>query len=131
MILDYVNSDIAQDILEAEESSGHVYREVPFTLAEPLATFITDEEAGDDRVLIQGIIDLWYSKDGESFLLDYKSDILKGSVDERIETLSSRYRLQLELYSRAIYAATGKRVKQRLIWSIPDARIYEIEEMRI
>ncbi len=130
-ILAYVNSNIAKEILDAELSNGHVYREIPFTLAEPLKTFFPEEEYSNDKVLIQGIIDLWFTKDGESFLLDYKSDVLSGTQEERIRTLSERYRLQLELYSRAIYAATGKRVRKRLIWSIPDARIYEIEKMDI
>lgn len=128
-LLDYANSKIAADILRAE-ASGHVYREVPFTLAEAVDQLpITAPGAGSDKVLIQGIIDLWYSLDGESVLLDYKSDRLSGSEADRLQTLHDRYQIQLELYSRAIYAATGKRVKQRLIWSIPDARLYEIKQI--
>lgn len=129
-LLAYVNSNEALEILEVEGDTGRVYREVPFTLAEPLRTFMKDVDGlSEDKVLIQGIIDLWYSRDGESVLLDYKSDVLSGSEEERIETLTTRYQLQLELYSRAIFAATGKMVKKRLIWSIPDARMYEIEKM--
>lgn len=128
-LLAYANSPIAAKILDAE-SNGSVYREVPFTLAENIAAIIPNQDSiSDDKILIQGIIDLWYSLNGESVLLDYKSDILRGSVNERSQILHDRYQLQLELYSRAIAAATGKVVKQRLIWSIPDARIYEIEEM--
>lgn len=128
-LLAYSNSDIAAEVLEAEHR-GKVYKEVPFTLAQRLSDLpgFADQQV-EDTVLIQGIIDLWFSLDSESVLLDYKSDILKGPPDERAKILHDRYQIQLELYSRAIFAATGKQVKKRLIWSIPDARVYEIASL--
>lgn len=124
----YVDSPIAKEILQVEAAGEQVYREVPFTLAEPMRSFASDlGPEGDDRILIQGIIDLWYGKGEDSVLLDYKSDVLQGSEEQRLRTLNERYRIQLELYSRAIYAATGRAVRRRLIWSIPDRRLYEIE----
>ena len=63
-------------------------------------------------VLVQGIIDAWFIEDGEIVLLDYKTDRVE---DE--ETLLRRYRLQLELYKRALEAATNKKVKEVYIYS--------------
>ena len=53
-----------------------------------------------------------FIEDGEIVLLDYKTD----RVDDE-DTLIRRYRLQLELYKRALEAATDKKVKEVYIYS--------------
>ncbi len=45
-------------------------------------------------------------------LLDYKTDAVKEA-----KALIDRYQVQMELYARALAAATGKEVKQRVIYS--------------
>lgn len=130
----FFHSPLAKQIGEAERSGSTVYREIPFTLSETLDVF-KEQTIGEgaaeaeDTILIQGIIDLWYSRDQDTILIDFKSDHLHGTAEERRATLEERYGLQLELYSRAIHAATGKTVTERLIWSIPDACIYKIHAM--
>ena len=63
-------------------------------------------------VLIQGIVDVWFLEDGEIVLLDYKTDMVSSE-----KTLTDRYAVQLELYKRALEAATGKKVKETYIYS--------------
>ena len=53
-----------------------------------------------------------FIEDGKIVLLDYKTD----RVDSEDE-LTERYRLQLELYKRALEASTNKKVKEVYIYS--------------
>ena len=51
-------------------------------------------------------------EDSEIVLLDYKTDKVRDD-----NTLVDRYAVQLELYKRALEAATGKKVKEVYIYS--------------
>ena len=55
---------------------------------------------------------LEYIENDELVLLDYKTDRVS---DEK--TLTDRYRVQLELYKRALEAATMRKVKEIYIYS--------------
>ena len=52
------------------------------------------------------------SEDGALVLVDYKTDSVKDPA-----VLQERYRVQLELYERALVQSTGKPVKERWIYS--------------
>lgn len=127
-MLAFVNSDLAAEMLEAS-GSGLYFVEMPFTLALPVAELYPKaaDLAGEDRVLIQGIIDCWYERQGRITLVDFKSDYLDGTEAEVISILESRYSLQLNLYARALETITGKPVIRRLIWHIRRRRIYWLE----
>ncbi len=88
-----------------------LFREKPFMMgvsAKELDAKFPEEE----MVLIQGIVDVWFLEDGEIVLLDYKTDMVSSE-----KTLTDRYAVQLELYKRALEAATGKKVKETYIYS--------------
>ncbi|HOO62081.1 MAG TPA: PD-(D/E)XK nuclease family protein, partial [Bacillota bacterium] len=77
--------------------------------------------------LVQGMIDCWFvDDDGQAVLIDYKSDRLSGTYEERVDTLRNKYAVQLDTYAKAITAATGKIVKEKTIWSIEDACAYSL-----
>ena len=63
-------------------------------------------------VLIQGIIDAWFFEGDDIILMDYKTDHVNHEED-----LVKRYKIQLELYKRALEAFTGKIVKEIYIYS--------------
>ena len=63
-------------------------------------------------MLIQGIIDVYFEEDGELVVADYKTDRVSAPQE-----LTDRYRKQLEYYERALVQITGKRVKERVIYS--------------
>lgn len=67
----------------------------------------------DELVLIQGIIDVWLEEEGEMVLIDYKTDHVSDG-----EILVKRYKVQLDYYQRALEQMTGKRVKERIIYSL-------------
>ena len=64
-------------------------------------------------MLVQGIIDAYFEEEGELVLVDYKTD----RVSEEQE-LTDRYKVQLDLYERALEQITGKKVKEKLIYSV-------------
>ena len=64
-------------------------------------------------MLIQGIIDVWLEEEGGMVLIDYKTDHVSDG-----EILVKRYKVQLDYYQRALEQMTGKRVKERIIYSL-------------
>ncbi len=74
-----------------------------------------------ETVLIQGVIDVFFYEKDEIVLADYKTD--KVSCREE---LIRRYRTQLDYYRMALEQITGKKVKERYLYSF-----YLQEEIRI
>ena len=129
LIVGFLKSDLAQRIYRLEKAGGPVYREVPFTLAIPaLGLDHTIEGNAKEQTLVQGMIDLWFLEDGQAVLLDYKSDIIQGSYQEKRDTLRQRYQVQLDYYSLAIQRIMGLKepVKERLIWLFRDRQAYRL-----
>lgn len=130
----FLESDLCEEIAQAEKQTGRgPFREIPFALA--VTDF--DQRAGTgnaetitsdkhDYTLVQGMIDCWFiDQQDEAVLIDYKSDRLSGSDEEKEQVLRERYWNQLDLYARAITSATGKKVARRIIWLIRDGRSFE------
>ena len=115
----FLRSDLAGRIMEAEmRSECGPYREIPFALAWP--------NENEDFSLVQGMIDCWFiDSDGDAVLIDYKSDRLSGTDDEKKTELKKRYQVQLDMYAQAITAATGRTVKEKIIWLIRDGLSFE------
>ena len=89
--------------------SQQVYRELPFTLA-----MDTGELLGvpsQERVLLQGVIDVCF-REGDGFvLLDYKTDRVEGDPNPWAE----RHRRQVELYAQALSTLTGRPVSEKYV----------------
>ena len=68
----------------------------------------------DEReIMLHGVIDLIFEENGEIVIVDYKTDkVTYGGVTEKAE----QYRLQIELYTRAVEKYYGKRVKERVLY---------------
>ena len=98
----FVQSDIGRRVANAM-NNGSVRREQPFVF----------EYEGQ---LIQGIIDLYFEEDGELVIVDYKTDrVMKGEAGEK--ELVKRYAIQLDYYAKALTQLTGKKVKEKIIYS--------------
>lgn len=63
-------------------------------------------------MLIQGVIDVYFEENGELIVADYKTDRVEDGKE-----LVEKYRKQLEYYARALEQLTGKRVKEKIIYS--------------
>ena len=96
------------------KNAKEVYKEKPFYINIP-AKEIYDKDL-TEKVLVQGIIDLYYiDKDNNLILVDYKTDYVESRNE--IE-LVNRYRNQLELYKRALEKALNKKVYKVYIYSV-------------
>ena len=67
----------------------------------------------DELVVIQGIIDAYFEDDGELILVDYKTDRTWSS-----QVLLDHYKRQLDYYERALTQLTGKKVREKWIYSL-------------
>ena len=108
IIENYLNSELYRELQEAKE----VNRETPFYL-----NIDSNEiyENTDEKILVQGIIDLYYiDKENNLVLVDYKTDYV-SSNDEK--ELIDKYKTQLELYKRALEKALNKKVMHTYIYS--------------
>ena len=90
--------------------NGKLYREAPFVIG-------IDREINTEKetVLVQGIIDAWFTENEDVILMDYKTDRVYGKQGE--EELVRRYKLQLDNYAEALRRITGKIPKEKLIYS--------------
>jgi len=103
------NSPLGQRILQTDQ----IYREVPFNYVKEAKAVIPGITTAEDKLLIQGVIDLYFVEDGEFVLVDYKTD----HVDyDREEELVERYQVQMKLYKEALEQITGGRVKESYLY---------------
>jgi len=101
-ILKIKDDNIYSKIVKAKK----VYKEVPFVLKEKV------EEISDSKILIQGIIDMYLEdEDDNIILLDWKTDKLK-----EVEIIN-KYKVQLELYKKALEKSLKKKVAETYIYS--------------
>ena len=93
------------------ESRGDLYKEQPFVLGID-ASRLSEEFPDEEKVLIQGIIDVYFIEDGKIVLLDYKTDAVKTG-----EELKKRYQTQIDYYTEALEKITGLKVKEKILYS--------------
>lgn len=118
-ILTFLKSGLAARMAQADRKKK-LFREQPFVLgisADQMDRAFPKEET----VLIQGIIDVFFEEEDGLVLMDYKTDRVSEA-----EELVQRYRIQLDYYEQALERLTGKRVKQKLIYSFALEREIEI-----
>ncbi len=110
-ILHFLETEMGKR-MAAAAGRGRLFREKPFVLGVP-ADQIRGQWSHEETVLVQGIIDAWFiEEDGGIVLLDYKTDRVAT-----METLVEKYRAQLEYYAMALSRLTGRRVKEKVIYS--------------
>ena len=90
---------------------NRLFKEQPFVLGVPATDLWKEEEEGE-LVLVQGIIDVYFEEEDGLVVLDYKTDRVRESRE-----LVERYHGQLDYYARALEQATGKTVKEKIIYS--------------
>ena len=110
VILEYMKSDIYNELKTAKE----IHKEEPFYLHIPAKTIYEDNNL-DEKIVAQGIIDLYYiNSKNELILVDYKTDYIEKGQEEK---LIQRYKKQLELYKEALENSLERKVDKVLIYS--------------
>jgi len=108
-LFEYTKSNLWTDLKNAKE----IHKEEPFYLN--ISAKEVFESDGDDWILVQGIIDLYYlNRKDELILVDYKTDYINPGEEK---VLIEKYKRQLELYKRALESGTGKKVAEMYIYS--------------
>lgn len=107
-IFGFLNSSIYERI----QSSSYYEKEKPFNLLMD-TSMISNDYKGENKILIQGIIDLYFIEDSKCILIDYKTDyvdqdIIKDKLDE--------YKKQLQLYKMAIENIKGIQVSEAYLY---------------
>ncbi len=110
----FFESDIFTRILNAKE----VHREMRFLTEIPalLADKNLDEKFKDEKIIVQGAVDICFVEEDKVVILDFKTD----RVDNENE-LSIAYGEQLKLYGAACEKIFEKPVKEKVIYSFHKA----------
>lgn len=117
----FFRSPLGQRILKARD----VEREVPFNQLHSAAEIIDTTTSPDEKLLVQGVIDLFFYEGDEIVLVDFKTDYV---TEENREELISFYQPQLKLYKEALETIQGKKVKESYLYffGIDEAVLVEI-----
>lgn len=101
--------------MKAARQSGLLWREQPFVYGVPASRLNKPGETAfpmEETVLIQGIVDVFFEEEGGLVLADYKTDVINTP-----EELTDRYGAQLDYYEEALCKLTGKKVKEKILYS--------------
>ena len=95
----------------------------------PFYTYIDTKEIYNteksENILVQGIIDLYYINDNdEVVLIDYKTDYVEKEYE-----LIEKYKVQLEIYKKALEESLNTKINEIYIYSIWLNKEVKIEEI--
>ncbi len=115
----FINSNLVKRCMMSEK----VFKEFRFTVEVDASSL--DDQLPDDlkneKVILQGAVDLAFVEDGELVIVDYKTDKVKSA-----DVLYSLYHTQLEIYRDAMEKCTDYKVKEALIYSIHLGEIVKV-----
>ncbi len=115
----FVRSPLVSRCLKAERA----YKEYRFNVKLPACRVNPeiDPRFSDEKIVLQGAVDLAFVEDGALVIVDYKTDRVK-----RPETLRDLYATQLMLYKDALEQCLGLPVKECLIYSVRHSAEVEV-----
>jgi ATP-dependent helicase/nuclease subunit A len=124
VIVSFFRSALGQRLLR----SNRVHRELPFSYGLPAKEVygVTDEATANETVMLQGVIDCIFEEENGLVLLDYKTDRLKGAGPAALEGMRERYRMQLDLYAKAVERIWKRPVTGKYIFLFDGAHILEL-----
>lgn len=119
-----LNTFLHSDIFTRMMKSDSIHREMRFLTelpAKAIDNTLADEFA-DEKIIVQGAVDVCFIEDNSVVILDFKTD-----RTDNPETLVEAYGEQLSIYALACEKIFKKPVKQKLIYSFALGREIEIE----
>jgi ATP-dependent helicase/nuclease subunit A len=131
LIVEFFESDLGKRIINAKV----VNREIPFTLSLPASEVYPAWKDEDESVFVQGIIDCVFEDENGLVLIDFKSDGItdryKGGFIQAKPILEERYRLQINLYTKALEQIWKRKVNERYLFFFDGAHILRLEKENI
>lgn len=106
--------------MQKAEAAGTLRREQPFVIGMDSGKVRKDWPSGE-LIMVQGIIDAFFEENGGLVLVDYKTDRIKPDEDSH-KVFMNRYGKQMELYAHALEQLTGKKVKEKIIYSLGEGK---------
>ena len=130
-IKNFLSSDLGKAVSDAKKKNK-LYREQRFMIELPLDTVkqymgcvganasTARPVAADGNiptVIVQGVVDAFYITDDDNIvLIDYKTDGLSNNNISKGKLIDA-YKIQLEIYAKALTQLTGKKVVEKYIYS--------------
>lgn len=110
--IEKIHQIMTSEFMKKIKTAKQIYKEMPFY------TYINTKEIYDtkteENILVQGIIDLYYiDENNQITLVDYKTDYVQNE-NELIE----KYKIQLEIYKKALEESLNTKIKETYIYSI-------------
>lgn len=127
LIEQFFQTDLGKRYLSAHA----VHREVPFTLSLKADEVYHDWQEDDESIFVQGIIDCLIEDEQGLVIIDYKSDSItdrfKGGFDQAKSILEARYKVQIDLYTKAIEKIWKRNVTERYLFFFDGAHIIKLD----
>lgn len=115
--IDYKKVEMAHSVLsKLATNSINIKKEAEFMMYVPYNEIVDSDI--QDKVLVQGVVDLIIEYENSITIVDYKFSKL------HIETLKEKYGEQLELYKKAVEIAFNKKVEHIYIYSINTGELF-------
>ncbi|WML57207.1 helicase-exonuclease AddAB subunit AddA [Neobacillus sp. PS2-9] len=128
LIVQFFHSELGQRYFHAKA----IHREIPFTLSLPANEVYPNWKDSEEAVFVQGIIDCILEDENGLVLIDYKSDGItdryKGGFSQASPILEERYKLQINLYTRAIEQIWKRNVVERYLFFFDGAHILKVNK---
>lgn len=126
-IVGFFQSDLGKRLVHA----ANIQREIPFSMSVPLSEISeTGEGAPEETILVQGVIDCVFRDESGIVLLDYKTDGIhdryKDGFREARPILEERYRVQIELYTRALESIWKETVSEKYLYFFDGGHVLEL-----
>lgn len=126
LIVQFFTTDLGKRYFHANS----IKREIPFTLSLPASEVYSLWKDEEESIFVQGVIDCVIEDDRGLVLVDYKSDGItdryKGGFEQAKPILEDRYRIQIELYTRAIEKIWKRKVNERYLFFFDGAHLLKL-----
>ncbi|MBY6050789.1 helicase-exonuclease AddAB subunit AddA [Cytobacillus firmus] len=126
LIVQFFETELGQRMVQAKS----LRREIPFSLSFPAREIYSDWQGEDEPVLIQGIVDCVFEDEHGLVLLDYKTDGIsgryKGGFAEAKPVLENRYKVQIDMYTRALEQILKREVNERYLFFFDGAHTIKL-----
>ena len=113
---------LASSLAEELRGADRVEREFRFSLLVPAGDYYRDM-AEEDRVLLQGVVDLFAVTAEGITVVDFKTDYV---TEETLPAKADYYRPQLAAYSAALERIMEKPVVRRVLWFFRTGQAVEV-----
>lgn len=115
----FFETDLGKRVINAlGNDQKNVYREFEFLMKHNI-----NEICGNEKIRIQGIIDLFFFEGDNIILVDYKTDKM---ILKKQGQVPKKYKEQLEYYKLALEKIFKKRVSEKYIYSFEKMQAFKI-----